>query len=304
MVLNEVNFAKIGRVNLIAGKNNSGKTALLDAIRIYLSSGHNTVINDVLNRRGLLKKGWIESYLNLFNRKIGENLFLDENSVIINEAKIKSDSQNGSNFYYRSSNKPPIELNPNVSFEFPKDNCIYLSFKNQNRILYDLWKEISLTPKEDSIIKILKETILPDLVRLDIGIDFVKFRLKKEKSPLDLGNFGDGVERVLLIALGLVNSNNSTLLIDEIEMGLHYSTIETLWKMIFEYSLKWDIQVFCTTHSQDAIKTFFYTANSNNEYRNDAIFYRLQHDRKNRLEAVQYGINDLEAALEMELEIR
>ena len=39
------------RVNLITGKNNTGKTAILEAIRILKSEGKQTIVNHILTKR-------------------------------------------------------------------------------------------------------------------------------------------------------------------------------------------------------------------------------------------------------------
>ena len=58
------------RVNLFAGKNNSGKTALLEALRIIAADAHVTVVNQIIARRGQLIPGQEESYESLFNRDV------------------------------------------------------------------------------------------------------------------------------------------------------------------------------------------------------------------------------------------
>ena len=48
----DLKIEKLGQVNLISGKNNSGKTALLEVLRIWESNFDNTVINNILFERG------------------------------------------------------------------------------------------------------------------------------------------------------------------------------------------------------------------------------------------------------------
>ncbi len=47
----DLKIDKLGQVNLIAGKNNTGKTALLEAIRIQLSGFDVTVLTEILKFR-------------------------------------------------------------------------------------------------------------------------------------------------------------------------------------------------------------------------------------------------------------
>lgn len=45
--LEDFQVEKLGRVNLIVGKNNSGKSAVLEALRLYAASGHRSVLEQI-----------------------------------------------------------------------------------------------------------------------------------------------------------------------------------------------------------------------------------------------------------------
>lgn len=45
--LEDFQVEKLGRVNLIVGKNNSGKSTVLEALRLYAASGHRTVLEQI-----------------------------------------------------------------------------------------------------------------------------------------------------------------------------------------------------------------------------------------------------------------
>jgi len=51
---------RLGRVNLIVGKNNTGKSSLLEALRLYASVGSTGVLWDILAARDEDKQGYIE----------------------------------------------------------------------------------------------------------------------------------------------------------------------------------------------------------------------------------------------------
>ena len=82
-------------------------------------------------------------------------------------------------------------------------------------------------------------------------------RLDESNNPLPLRSMGDGINRILTIILAMVNCENGYLLIDEFENGLHYSVQEKLWEIIFYLAERLNIQVFATTHSNDAIEVFY-----------------------------------------------
>ncbi|MFN5906011.1 MAG: AAA family ATPase, partial [Planctomyces sp.] len=81
-------------------------------------------------------------------------------------------------------------------------------------------------------------------------------RSKRFPRPVPLKSFGDGVNRLFGIVLALVNSKDGCLLIDEFENGLHHTVQAAAWKMIFQLAAALNVQVFATTHSQDAVEAF------------------------------------------------
>jgi len=289
MCFKELEIPTLKRVNLIAGKNNSGKTTLLDAIRILRSikifhpKGNHlvpAVINHILFTRKIFKKGSIYNYFKL-SHYLGKN-----KGISINDNSIDEDDYDANIFI-----DPPIE------------KLIYVRFNADFDTLSSLWEEVALTDYEEDVYKILRETIQPDLVRINVGREVVNVRLKNMKNPVPLTTMGDGVNRILLIALSLINANHSILLIDELELGLHYSALEKLWNMIFKYAQKWNIQVFATTHSQDVLRTFHYVSDDE-KYIDDAQYIRLQINRKGENEAIIFDGERLRETLDLQLEIR
>ena len=65
---------------------------------------------------------------------------------------------------------------------------------------------------------------------------------------------GDGIWRLLALALSLVRARRGVLMIDEIDTGLHYSALEDMWRLVGLTAKRLDIQVFATTHSSDCWK--------------------------------------------------
>ena len=78
--------------------------------------------------------------------------------------------------------------------------------------------------------------------------------LAKEGKRLLLSSFGDGMRRMLGLALAFVNARGGQLLIDEIDSGLHYTKLEDMWRLVIKTSSDLDCQVFATTHSSDCLK--------------------------------------------------
>ncbi len=300
---------RLKRVNLFVGKNNAGKTALLEALRIWAAQGDSTVVNHVIAKRGEFTPGWHDSYDSLFFRpklnaqQDGEDLIMQVNDLAIHRIKSSEHRTYFETFWkYQPSQ---VQLNPTVLPDFPNDEAVFVPFGDiADFPLQQLWDKIVLTPIEDDVLHILRETILPDLKRLDVKKERTLVRLENEQLPVTLKNLGDGASRILQIAIALASAKDKLLLIDEIELGLHHSVLEILWDKIFHYAQKWNIQVFATTHSQDVVKTFAYTQEKQGTAAVGA-FFRLQRARKTgQVEAVEYDLEDLEVSLLANLEAR
>jgi AAA15 family ATPase/GTPase len=302
------------RVNLFAGKNNCGKTALLEALRIREAGTDLTVMLHILNQRDQNSQHFREQYDPFFNRKQLDVIpQLDRNSLQINDFSIIRDRKGDNLNYLIQTPKENEDTNIlrnrlNVS-DFnniePRDVAVFIPFGTNDYFpLYQLWSKIVLTEDEDIVVKILKDTIIPNLVRMDVNLKSTLVRLKDEKKPLPLKSLGDGAQRMLLIAIALVSAKGKMLLLDEIESGLHYSVMEKLWEIIFKYAEELDVQVFATTHSSDAIKSFTYTLEKP-ENVDKGVYFRMQKNRKtDETEVVAYDKEDLELSLEANLETR
>jgi predicted ATPase len=70
-------------------------------------------------------------------------------------------------------------------------------------------------------------------------------------SPVS--NLGDGTRRVLSIALALQSVKGGILLIDEVETAIHKDAFAKFFDWLFEAAKHFNVQVFATTHSLEAI---------------------------------------------------
>jgi AAA15 family ATPase/GTPase len=70
---------------------------------------------------------------------------------------------------------------------------------------------------------------------------------------LPLSSFGDGIRRVLSLALAVPRAKRGILLVDEIETGLHVSMLSTVYGWLWRACFQHDVQLFATTHSLEAL---------------------------------------------------
>jgi len=307
-----LDIPKVGQVNLITGKNNSGKTTLLEMLRIWAnrfsSVGINTAIDLMLINRGEANGNIEEAYKTIFYRyEEGiPSLFNKELSIAYLRdpdfgqflLSTRVNTQNQTNVHRRMNSGPKIIANPS------NDNSFYVP-AGFELINSHLWKKIKLTDKEDKVCEVL-HVIEPGIERIDIDESdgSAMVRLKNSPKPLPLKNFGEGMNRLLTVALGLVSAENDMLLIDEIDLGLHHSVQRLLWEIVFQKSKDLNVQVFATTHSSDCVQAFSDVANKP-EYAGLGNYIRLQRSKKDGdIVAVDYEMEELESAMDLNLETR
>jgi len=310
-----LDIPKLGQINLVTGKNNAGKSTLLEVIRILESEGNSSVVNNILDKRGDWKDGDEEgTYAALFTNhelskhNISKDVFINDfyigfdyddeaYGLFLKKEKIIEDDRHPTGFemvVFDSINLKKGDKN------YPQDKAIFIppsaDFDNTS-----LWDKIELTPREDDVKQILR-IIIPDLVDLGISKKGAKVRLKNSETPAPLKNFGEGTNRLLMIALALVSAKDNVLLIDEIDLGLHYTVHKKLWEIIFQFAKEWNIQVFATTHSRDCLAAFTSIVNRK-EYIKMGMSLRLQKEKDNII-AIDYSPEELEDAIAANIETR
>ena len=139
----------------------------------------------------------------------------------------------------------------------------------------NLLSEVILWGMKPEVIKLLQQmdSDITDLVilsptgkRPSLYIDHKRVGI----SPLSA--FGDGVRRLLFIALTLVKVQDGVLLIDEIETAIHTEALGSSFAWIVQWCQRLDVQLFATTHSLEAIDAMLEASDSET----DLVLYRLE----------------------------
>ncbi len=295
------------RVNLIVGKNNVGKTALMEACWIYEQNKNSADINeaffnmfkniiligkfrDIANKDNfdLLKKfqGLIiksnNQYvkLNLEINNLGVKLEINDFQIDI--SLISSDLLNK----YLSDNKPK--------------NFIPSS-KINNELILNLYDSIKENRKREKLNQYISQ-FDPDILEFEIINNLPKVFLDSRKQFEDISELGHGLKRYIAIISAILVSQDSCLFLDEIENGIHYTHLDRLWEIIFTLSKELNCQVFATTHSKDCIESY-YKVSKKMAYKN------VSYVKMTRLESgkIHSSVNDyelLENSMEQNHEVR
>jgi ABC-type uncharacterized transport system ATPase subunit len=168
------------------------------------------------------------------------------------------------------------------------------------------WDSIAMLPPAQDALAALR-LVHPDLEALH----FPGASGHQTRSPLvklsGLGRqvpllaLGDGVLRLLTIAIGLATTAGGILLLDEIDTGLHYSIQRELWRMVCATAARLGVQVFATTHSWDCVTAFQHAVRQ--EPSVEGYLHRLQ-AVPDRVVVTSFDNEQLAAATESDIEVR
>ncbi|MGG6269351.1 AAA family ATPase [Leptolyngbya sp. AN03gr2] len=171
---------------------------------------------------------------------------------------------------------------------------------------------IVLTPEEEVINKALHsidpkiERIAPqssrknDYSRSGSRAGFL-VKLSGINQRVPIGSMGDGIWRMLGLALSIVSAKKGILLVDEIDAGLHFTTMIDMWRMLLMTARRLNVQVFATTHSRDCWESLAEVARLENCDEDEMMIHRIERGR-NR--SVIFSGRKLVVAAEQEIEVR
>jgi AAA15 family ATPase/GTPase len=378
----DLTIPSLGRVNLIVGKNNSGKSTLLDAIYLYANGGNAWAIKKILTDRNEFpqfdptppngftiqqpenkEKITFDALSNIFSY----NKKLDTCSIAAKEKKCYSfDMMSGNkctiafkkitnmeeikndlpaerqNHYVpnevflikaeipnrspdKVDNKPPFPLPPlrevhktlitpqtiindlSLVEYIPRiNNNIIAAFTYQESSLANIWGHLQDEGRDTQINEALK-LIEPRISRAYYSVNERLAKVQIEgMGTKPIKSMGDGVSRMFQIFILTYATQKGILLIDEIENGLHYSIQEEVWEKLFRLAKELDIQVFATTHSEDAVKAFCKVAVADEEV--DGKLIALARSAKTSNEGqifpIIYEEDKLQTFIEMGMEVR
>ena len=111
----------------------------------------------------------------------------------------------------------------------------------------------TIEPKIERIASVSPPSISPQRFRssfLDSRSGFV-VRLSDSSQRVPIGSMGDGIWRILGLALSSVCARSGFLFVDEIDTGLHFTAMSDMWKLVWKTAIRLNVQVFATTHNSD-----------------------------------------------------
>lgn len=349
----ELTIDNLRRINLIAGANNVGKTALLEAFFLHAGAYNPELAFRVNAFRGVesfkieLERWSGTPWDSLFYRfDTSEPIELEGNDVatgyrllrlkVLHEPSDLVKVVQPAYQWTAGREVPqsiPSTLEPakvlELEYQRGEQKGSYYVVLSQRGILYEplpppppfptffLGTRLHMSPKEgaelfgrletfgkqDHILRVL-QLIEPRLKRLAVIVtgdepvlhgDIGAGRL----MPLPL--MGGGMVRLASLVLYIGNASGGVVLVDEFENGLHHSVLLKVWQAIGQVAREFNTQVIATTHSFECIVAAHRAFSEAGDY--DFRLYRLEQGHE-KINVVSYNREDLEAAIEIGLEVR
>jgi energy-coupling factor transporter ATP-binding protein EcfA2 len=356
---------RLGRVNLVVGKNGVGKTTLLEALQLYGSPWPERVAHLILFTRDEVAGGGGTAPFPLVRSLFHGRDVGDEATAIIGPisdgailprmectAKITPRREGFGEGWPASEGmrsfwpdlywevhfktgkfKSHLGADGVTGYEGPDTSSKRLerdigppflsSFGNErdSAEMARQWDRIALTDSETRALRVLQ--VISPVEALSFVDDprmgrarLAKVRIAGLPKPVPLKVLGDGIVRMFQVAVALEyaaiagGAESDTepprnvfplLLIDEIEVGIHYSLHADLWRFIIGAARELGVQVFATTHSWDCIRGFQEAAAKDEQ--SDAVLIRLESGR-GKSRAFVFGEEELAIVTREQIEVR
>lgn len=318
------------QINLFFGKNNCGKSSLLESI--FLASGlSNPLLPIHVNfMRGYNKSRLHDLKLDFYNldstlpihiridneekRDLSISLFeqnlnnvslnADDTNIISN----RDEEKYGLKFEFQVNEKnfeSQLRFEADVTRVLPKEyveslRCTYLSPKYDFNASIQGLKNILQNKDEHFIVDGLQliEPRVKDFIYTDNEM-LVDVGLEK-RIPVNM--MGDGARKIVSLLTAVYDCKDGALLVDEISNGFHYSVMGNLWKVLIDAAIRNNTQLFITTHDTDSIKGLRDAAID--KYNDLVAAFKLLKTADDELKAYHYSLGSLDYSINQEIEVR
>lgn len=314
------------RINVLLGKNNVGKTSILEAI-FLLTGMSNPALPNLINA---VREGGKTSMDNLswlfYNRDIDIPITILDGKLRAVKIEPILDLEDGSGSTPINTVVSAITKGLHLEFRYKGKKGEVALIKDDDRIILRKsdYKETifadylpstrlkaNLFSNIEAVIRGKKKAQLIAVMRLFDGkiIDFevindmIYVQLSNVKDLVPISFIGDGLQRFIGICAAVLNPSNKVVLIDEIDNGLHYTVLRQLWVNLIRLSIKNGTQLFVTTHNEESLKSLTAVLDQC-KVDIDLSVFSIQGTKQAGLKGYRYTAQALKGAIEKAIEIR
>lgn len=254
-------ISPLRKVNLIIGGQNVGKTSVLEAVQICLGGAEVTTFrqNEVGDAHRFIASVMADPCMTLYARYSGREFVLTKreptdkhlSEISVSQQLFPTLTASGPHgASYRLKNKRAIKESE------PRCVAVPLFLPPQVHLV-TLFGKVILTRKKSQLTDLLKK-VESRLVSLDAispdGDQRVYAELDGVSQALPLTLMGHGFSRLVHLFSEMLVSDAQIALIDEVENGIHYSALPTLFQGIKTVAQEREVQSLITTHSWDCLR--------------------------------------------------
>lgn len=180
----------------------------------------------------------------------------------------------------------------------------YIPSSSQQGSLQEEFAKIVANKEEEYIFSALRE-IDPSIKDIQLVGDEILVDIgASQRLPINM--MGDGLRKLLMIILAVYRCKNGILLIDEIDNGFHFSTMTILWKAILMVANKNNVQLFASTHNLDSLKGLCKILEKKEceRYRDIVSAFKLIKNKDGIVNSLSYDYTSFQYSINQELEMR
>jgi predicted ATPase len=280
-----VELKGLRRINIFGGINNAGKTSLLEAIHVLSQQADVEALFEVVARRGKVTKEidpkWFleqvpehaqlsgtfdtvkdnETSVTVDVDRSGEGL--DDKtfylgSVVIESAYAGRKQWARTNIFSERRDRQTESEGDRVLCRAILSSPFSM---HDPTVLVQLHKRSVETKSKERILEFIRETIDSGVLAIDLVDELKGFLISHrdfDRSP-DLTQFGEGLQRIFHIALLFAYAEHGIVLIDEVDNAIHVGLLKPLVRFLHELAIRFNTQVFITTHSKECIQAWVET---------------------------------------------
>lgn len=320
--LDGVNFEKLGRLNLIVGINNAGKTSVLEAVYLLANQADPRGLLELLRRRTRVDPGTTTAFSvtqlprdaslsghyderadNVVSLKItvkDEPEDADEDwasylrTLIMDAAYAGRTQRSVTDFFSGRARRTRLTGDP----RWLASSVFHSPFSLSDPELLTRCYEESIRLKlKERVVEFIRTHIDAGVRDIELANEYRRFLVNHDAfgEAVDLASFGEGLQRVFLTGLLVAGARGGVVLIDEFENALHTGVLLEFTKFVHEIASEFECQVFITTHSKETIDAFLL-----NGYRlEEVVTYLLKREGKTTKSVVRFSGQDLKRAVEV-----
>jgi AAA15 family ATPase/GTPase len=341
-ILRKLSLNQLGRINLIAGRNNVGKTTLLEAIWIqfvrlnifrglqkmdFSSTGTNVpdVWWAIFSNFDTEKKIELTSSRKNVGKEVVTIRYINEGQELrkiqtIQNAEIDRSATHSPDIlaalemkYERATRQPIMSygilsstgLNFQPAFR-PDLVAIFINGRTFNvEELANQFGELVKQGQRSVLVDALRiiEPSIESIELLAFSGQVMLWGSLKNGTSTPLSFMGEGINLLARLICAVSFAKNGVVCIDEIENGFHYSIQKDVWKAIHKAAVDFNVQIFATTHSYECIMAA-HAAHREIGATDDFNFIRLERTRSGNTQSLVYDDEAIEGTIGMELEVR